>query len=86
MLIDRFGASSRTVLSAVLLVVVASAPSAAAATVATECPDMAKLSLPDTTITSATLVTGASPVPEYCRVLVVLEGKIHFEDAITTTR
>jgi feruloyl esterase len=47
---------------------------------------MAKLSLPDTTITSATLVTGASPVPEYCRVLGVLEGTIHFEVALPTTR
>ena len=45
---------------------------------------MAKLALPDVTITSATVVQAAAPVPEYCKLLGTLETSIDFEVALPT--
>ena len=76
-----FGGPSRIVAGAVLLAMALATNAVSAA----ECPDLAKLSLLDTTIASATLVTSASPVPEYCRVVGVVDGTINFEVALPTT-
>ncbi len=56
---------------------------------AADCSALAKLSLKDTTITSATVVPAATPVPEYCKILGSIQNfpqsTILFEVALPTS-
>jgi feruloyl esterase len=47
-----------------------------------DCTSMARLTLPDVSIASATLVPAAPPVPAHCNVLGTLEGTIQFRVAL----
>jgi len=66
-------------------VLAASAALASPAAPAAACADMTRLTLPDTTINSATTVPTAGPVPEYCKVLGTVEGAIRFEVSLPVT-
>lgn len=50
-----------------------------------DCTNLMKLALPDTVITSATVVPAAGPVPEHCKVIGGVETVILFEIALPTT-
>lgn len=49
------------------------------------CTALVRMSLPDTAISSATLITRASPMPEYCRVIGTIEQTITFEVGLPAT-
>lgn len=57
---------------------------------AADCGSLAKLALKDTTISSATVVPAANPVPEYCKVLGSIrnlpQSTIEFEVALPTSK
>ena len=63
---------------------------AAVSAQAADCGAVAKLSLKDTTITSATVVPAANPVPEYCKILGSIRNfprsTILFEVALPTSK
>ena len=62
----------------------------AASLQAASCDSLAKLTLKDTAIASATIVPAANPVPEYCKVMGSLknmpQSTIEFEVALPTTK
>jgi hypothetical protein len=57
---------------------------------AADCSTLAKIALKDTSITSATVVPAANPVPEYCKVLGSIhnlpQSTIEFEIALPTSK
>ena len=63
----------------------ATSADASPAAPARACADMTRLSLPETTISSATTVPTAGPVPEYCRVLGTVERAIRFDVSLPVT-
>jgi len=52
---------------------------------AADCTSLARLSLPDVSVRSATIVPAETTTPEYCKVLGALESVILFEVALPTT-
>ncbi len=76
--------SRKLTLATIALLSVACLPVPAAADTSANCAGLQTLSVPSTTITSATLVAAAGGLPEYCQVIGHVDTEINFELRLPT--